>query len=349
MTTANPTRPVLKLRGPADIVAAVPYMVGFEPADSLVVVALRGRRGRVALTMRVDLPPPEWAEECAGQLIGHLKRHRAERAVIAVYPASEGPRHPAVRAVSDALTDRLERARIGIVEAVCVHAGRWWSLTCTVPDCCPPDGTPIERDGTSTVDAAMVVEGRAVLPSREALASTLNPVAGLAGKAAGYALIRVESSLVDRIWSGRRAEVAAESLALLRAAVQRRQETPMATLGVDEAARLIVGLDDVPVRDEVLTWFDGEEGAAAVGVLRELVRHAPPPFDVVPLTVFAWLSYLRGDGVIAGIAVDRALDADPTYNLARLLSDALDAALDPKAFREIRRDIARESVGDGGG
>src|SRR5512133_1479217 len=42
-----------------DLVAAVPYLVGFPPEQSLVVVAMRrsGRRQRLGLVARFDLPP----------------------------------------------------------------------------------------------------------------------------------------------------------------------------------------------------------------------------------------------------------------------------------------------------
>ncbi|WP_157756990.1 DUF4192 domain-containing protein [Plantactinospora sp. KBS50] len=43
------------VRSPADLIAAVPFLLGFHPSESLVVVALRG--SRVAFAARVDLPP----------------------------------------------------------------------------------------------------------------------------------------------------------------------------------------------------------------------------------------------------------------------------------------------------
>ena len=44
----------LTLRSPDALVAAVPYLLGFWPTDSAVVVWLRG--GRIMLTQRLDLP-----------------------------------------------------------------------------------------------------------------------------------------------------------------------------------------------------------------------------------------------------------------------------------------------------
>jgi hypothetical protein len=106
-----------------------------------------------------------------------------------------------------------------------------------------------------------------------------------------------------------------------------------ARLEIDEAARMIAALDDKTVRDEILCWFGGDEGEALRALLVELVRHAIPPHDVAPLTTLAWVSYLRGDGGFGGIALHRALAADPSYYLAQILDQVLRKPLDPEVFR----------------
>ena len=42
MSTSDSARPTLSLRSPEDLIAIVPYLVGFDPADSLVVIGLKG-------------------------------------------------------------------------------------------------------------------------------------------------------------------------------------------------------------------------------------------------------------------------------------------------------------------
>src|SRR5580698_5545062 len=46
----------LRVRGPVDLIHAVPYLLGFHPARSLVVIGLAEHRVRV--TVRLDLPEP---------------------------------------------------------------------------------------------------------------------------------------------------------------------------------------------------------------------------------------------------------------------------------------------------
>src|SRR6185437_1140332 len=124
-----------------------------------------------------------------------------------------------------------------------------------------------------------------------------------------YAITRVHEEIAARVFAGHKSEVVAESLALCRAAVDARVVGPVEELTNDEAARLIVSLDLWGVRDELLTWFDGDRGDATRTLLLELVRRSVMPGDAAALTVFAWVCYLRGEGVFAGIAIDRARTA----------------------------------------
>jgi hypothetical protein len=332
MTTDAQVR--VKLRSPADIVDAVPYLVGFEPHESLVVLSLRGPRSRLGLTARIDLPGVKSATACARNFVDYLKRDSAARAIIVLYPPSDGVLYPSVRPLAAALTKHLTRARIEVSELLCVCDGRWWSMQCADAECCPPSGTLIVRDATSELAVAMTVEGRVVLGSREELAAMLDPVGGVAAAAMAYAMARVQDEFAARVFAGHKSEVVAESLALFRSAVDARTADSVGELTSDEAARLIVSLELWGVRDEIMTWFDGDRGDANRSLLLELVRRSVLPGDASALTVLAWVCYLRGEGVLAGIAVDRARTADPEYSLAELLDQVLSGAVNPSIFRE---------------
>jgi hypothetical protein len=337
--TTDLAKPLLRLRSPSDIVEAVPYLIGFQPEDSLVVVSLRGERLRVGLTARVDLPPAESAESCAREFVGYLKRDNAVRAVVVFYPPSGGPSYPSVRPIADAFTKHLKRSRIAVADVLCVSERRWWSLHCTDADCCPPGGTPVSHGATSVTAVTMAVAGQVVLSSRAELERTIAPVGGVVEAAMAYALPRADISLASRLMTGQRGAVTGETLELFGAIVNRRMVTEPGAgdrrLSVDDAARLIVGLEDVQARDEVIGWFEGAWGDATRDLVTELVRHALPPWDVPAMTVFAWISYLQGNGALAGMALERALVAEPDYYLAQLLEQALRGALNPEVFRSL--------------
>lgn len=332
MTTDAQVR--VKLRSPADIIDAVPYLVGFEPQRSLVVLSLRGPRSRLGLTARIDLPAARSATACARNFVGYLKRDGAARAIIVLYPPSDGIVHPSVKPLADALIKHLTRARIGVSEVLCVSDGRWWSMQCTDDECCPSSGTLIERDATSELAVAMTVEGHVVLGSREELAAMLDPVSGLAAAAMAYAVPRVHDEFTARVAAGDKEDLVDELLALFRAAVDARAAGLAGELTADDAAKLIVALRLWGVRDEVFTWYEGGRGDATRSLLLELVRRSVLPGDASALTVLAWVCYLRGEGVLAGIAIDRARTADPEYSFAQLLDQVLSGAVNPSIFQE---------------
>lgn len=343
--TTSAAEQIVKLRTPTDIVDAVPHLVGFHPANSVVFVALRGKRRRLGVVARFDLPDPSHAEECAVGVVEYLRRDQATGAIIVFYPPCDGPAHPSVRALADRMADRLVAAKLGLADMLCVSEGRWWSLGCDGEGCCPAEGTPVERRLASPLATAMALEGRVTLASREELGKTLAPADGVLAAAMGSALPRARSGLTHEIAAGRRSEVATESIGLFYAAVQLRVcgEQPR-PLDVEAAARLIAGLDDVLVRDEVITWFEGSWGDATRALMNELVRKAVPPFDPTPLTVFGWLSYLHGNGAIAGIAVDRVLAAGAANGMARLLDDALRAGVNPSTFKRGLNSLRRTPI-----
>src|SRR5689334_15659614 len=71
------------LRTPNDVVAAVPYLFGFHPADSLVVLAVRERS--LVLQLRVDLPPPSLLEATTVQVTRAIAGHAPTGVIIMGY------------------------------------------------------------------------------------------------------------------------------------------------------------------------------------------------------------------------------------------------------------------------
>lgn len=116
----------------ADLMGLVPYLLGFHPAESLVVLLIRDRR--VLLTARVDLPPAALASGVVARF-GHLAdQHDASGVVLFAFSADLDP----ARALLELLVTGLQP--FGLLDAVLVGESRWWSLTCTGA-CCPADGT----------------------------------------------------------------------------------------------------------------------------------------------------------------------------------------------------------------
>src|SRR5215207_4502769 len=88
---------------PAELISAVPFLIGFHPADSLVVVAMQGTL--ITFAVRIDLPELNAPQEEARAAVLHLAtvvlRQDAEAVTIIGY--GEEPRvAPAVVRISDA-------------------------------------------------------------------------------------------------------------------------------------------------------------------------------------------------------------------------------------------------------
>ncbi|MFD0774799.1 DUF4192 domain-containing protein, partial [Streptomonospora algeriensis] len=168
-----PTR--LTLSGPSDILAAVPYIVGYHPRDTLVVLGLRGGTPRLHATFCRDLAAADTDAGCqvsADRLAAALRDEECAIALVVGYgPAVEVTRH------MDAVRTAAERAGIAVREALRAADGRYWSYVCDSPECCPPEGVRYDSSA-SAVAATAVANGLSAWPSRKSLRDHLLPVDG---------------------------------------------------------------------------------------------------------------------------------------------------------------------------
>lgn len=172
-----PNATVVRVAGPEDLLAYIPYRLGFEPAESVVAVSLTGPRQRVGLVARVDIddlllrqpddPGGPDGAATARWLADHVVADGADRAVVVLYTTTDptAPTGAARRAV-DLLRARLER-RLPGTEAWLVTPTGYRALDCADPMCCPAEGRPLSTLQGSRVAAHMVLEGRTVAGTRE--------------------------------------------------------------------------------------------------------------------------------------------------------------------------------------
>ncbi|MGC5018888.1 DUF4192 domain-containing protein [Micromonospora sp. DT47] len=316
-------RPRLTVRSPADLIAAVPYLLGFHPADSVVVVALRGRR--IVFAARADLPDRDADPRLpARHLGGVLGRQDAESVTVIGYGPAERVT-PTVDAVGGALTD----AGLTVLDALRVTDGRYWSYLCTEADCCPPDGTPYDP-GTSQVTAAAVFAGQVALPDRAALTAQVAPV-GTDRDAMRRAGVRAERRLLDFLEQAPSADllggrsVRAAGVTAVRTALRRHRRGERLT--DDEVAWLSLLLTHLPVRDHAWERTDGRE--EDISLWSDVLRRAEEELIAAPASLLAFAAWRAGQGALAAVALERALAAHPDYSLAQLLDDLLRRGVPP--------------------
>jgi hypothetical protein len=329
----------LTLRSPADLLAAVPYLLGFHPTESVVLLGLRGKR--VIFQGRVDTPPPDGVADLAAYLAEIAVRQNPTGVTLIGY----GPDGPVVLAL-DALGAAVTAAGIPVLDVLRVHEGRYWSLMCREAACCPPEGVPYDSAATA-VAAAATYEGLVALPDRAALAASLQPESndGIEPE-----LEAARDRLAGLLGGGQRRRRSAARSAVREALAR---YTAGGRLDDDEVAWLAVLLRDKLARDDA--W----QRQMAVPVAdehetlwRDVLRRVPPEYAPPPATLLALTAWRMGNGALAQVAAQRAVDIDPGYTLAGMVLAALNSgiphsaveALPAAAPRPRRRRAARLSV-----
>jgi hypothetical protein len=162
----------IRLRGPADVLTALPYQLGYHPHDCLVAMALHERR--VGLVARIDLPAsdhPEELQAVAASASAPLHRERPDSVLLIGYESARGQSDPLVDEVSSCLA----AAGLTVADRLVVRQGRWYSRDCGEQDCCPEDGTPLPDPSQTPAVADFVALGLAPLPERAALTRLVAP------------------------------------------------------------------------------------------------------------------------------------------------------------------------------
>ncbi|MEV4331152.1 DUF4192 domain-containing protein [Streptomyces sp. NPDC049597] len=358
----------ITLRSPAELADALPYMMGFHPSDSIVLVALHGGRGRFGGRLRLGIPRSsrEWepvAQQLAECLIHGSERRGPRPDGIVVFLCQEPAEDESGLRVMERLRPLAQRLRtacgaldVPVYEALCISDGRFWSYCCPDARCCPPDGTPLALPGTSVMAAAAAYAGIQVRGSLREMEARLMPRTDEEAAEQQRALDQAGAALVPRILDeqGRR-RLAAETLELARRVLDRLARTPRTPQAAasgegdaaddrlvshQEAAELILGLQDRRTRDRAAQWMEGPDAAPALRLWRALSRRCVGSYDshaAAPLTLAGWVSWSLGDEPAARVALGLALRADPGYVFARLLHQACNEGLDPETLRHCLR------------
>jgi hypothetical protein len=355
------------LRTPAELADALPYLLGYRPEDSIVLVALhdRGGRGRFGGRARLGIPTNEddWASaarQLAHGLITGSERRGAKPEQIVAYVCQE----PAKGETGQQVMQRLARLAgllrtecgrldVPVIEALCISDGRFWSYCCPSEGCCPPDGLPMGLPGTSVLAAAATYAGLQVRGTLRELRARLLPWETAAAPEQEIVLDTTSLAQVPRMLDAAgRADVAEEAMELAERVMTRFAEAPPVSgplqadlrddelLGHEEAATLILALQDRSTRDRAAEWMEAEEAGPALRLWRALARRCVGPYSehaAAPLTLVGWVAWSSGDEIEAREALAMALGADPDYLFARLLHQACNEGLDPESIRRCLR------------
>jgi hypothetical protein len=328
------SEPDLSVRSPADLVAAIPYLLGFHPTDSVVAVALRGPR--IVFAARGDLPPPGADPHERDGLAAHVASVVGRQGATAVMVVGYGVADRVTPAV-DALLAAFRRADLDALEALRVTDGRYWSYLCERADCCPPAGVAVDPT-SSAIAAAASYAGQVALPDRAALAAQVaaeeygdrEPMRQAAERAGHRLRDLVDEAPPGDVLGRRRLRLAGQ--AAVREALERYRRGGRLT--DDEVAWLAVLLVHLPVRDHA--WEQITDDECHVSLWLDMVRRVAPDLVAAPAGLLAFAAWRQGQGALASVAVERALRAAPDYSMARLMDEVLRHGLPPSALADWR-------------
>lgn len=315
---------MVRLRSPGEIVASLPALLGYHAERSIVLLLLGGDRRRVTLTMRVDLPDscvPEVWQAIAAALSPGLVRGGGDEAVLVLLDGDE----ESARALEDALAGVLDEHGVVMRDVLVVSAGRYRSIHCTDPACCPSQGTPVPRVGAAT--AAAVSSGRVIRASRAELRAEVAPP-----DAAGAACAeRVIALVVSSSEHG--------SLDLTTAAVDAELDSACAALGnaevpLDQAVRLALLVRVGELRDRAYLHLVDNGPEKHRALWGSVCRQLPAAHTVVPHVLFALAAYLQGEGALATVALEAAEAVDGQHPSVQLLGDVMAAGIPPGDVRD---------------
>lgn len=296
------TPPAMKVSGPAGIVAAAEAMLGFIPANSLVMVCMTGERRRLGPVARVDLPGGP-SVELMWALVQHAK-NRADEVTLIAYQHNKTE----IRFVQG-LRLLLDDAGVPVHDTLTVVARkRIWSRNTGLPCPLATDDDPM----VAALTLAGVEAGRTVLRSRQELVDSINvPTDKLA--------LAREAFTRNALLRGR-GEITQEAMA----AAGRGQLTPVQAAAMVRA----IELNWEWFTAQVLTELD----QPWVPTLVATTAWTPTGHVTDVAALLAIAAYRHGDGALAQVAVNRSLQGDAGNEAADLMVVLMAQGVHPEAI-----------------
>ena len=327
---------VTTMTTPGHIVAAAPYLIGFQPEESLVIIWLNDE-GMVTLTQRTDLNDGFEAE-----MIQAGVSHGFSKAIIITFSKS---RPVEFLSMHYDVGDALESVGIDIVDLLHCSGDRYWSYLVSAEELMTSPGFEIDEDTMLTVKSRFALEGMAVMPSRNTLVEQVKPSddhANRWGAAKGY-WTRLANDTDDLS-----ARMSAVDYAVNLYFDYLEGHEP----DVTSLLRVSASLQDVRVRDAVIqqaAQVDNQEGAYQLYDLCAMMCRVTPVKHAAPaLVVTGICAYLMGNGAATNACLDTALEIDPYIRLASMISQAVNSGLHPDNFRESLSELTLDQIMNGG-
>lgn len=314
-------------RTPVDLLAIVPFVIGFHPEDSVVMLTFgeAGRTGRpqASFHARVDLPAAHEGQRQTARLLHEVAvRHGAGLVGVILYTDDTA----AAEHFADLILPALLGDGIDVIDVLRVDEGRYFSVGE------PEDpGTPYDL-ASHAFTASQVLQGRVALESREALRATLVGHDDQEPAAIAAAATTVVDALIAAAGEG-----AVLSTVMLEHArwVQRTVRAAVggaAELAAADAGRMLVLVSFEALREVAWSEMSRTDARQHVELWRDLVRRAPDNLRSAAAALLGFAAWLAGDGALAWCALERCFEGDPDDQLGQHVAALVESATPPTVW-----------------
>ena len=294
----------------------MPYLLGFHPAESLVMMVIAERL--VKVTVRVDL-----VDDVTGvaQRFGAIAvTNRATGVVLVAYSADPARADAMLLPVME----RLESLRV--IEAIYTNGKRWWSRSCSA-ECCPAEGTPYEIQ-SNRLAAEAVFHGMTTLGDR----SELERLTAGPSPAEQPELRKLADRLVATVlrpdFEARRRRMR-ESVADY---VARRKRGDRVELSDRDLVAFALLAMDLRVRDEAWIAISREDAWIHAELWQQVVARAVRELATPPLCLLGVAAWIEGQGALQVCCLERAMTIDRNYGMVGMLADLNERAVPPSTW-----------------
>ena len=310
----------LRAEDPSDLLAVLPYLLGYHPTESLVMAVICDRT--ITIGVRVDLI--ENAPAVAERFTAIARAHNAEGVLLVAYSAEPATADRLLLPTISALDE------IGVIEALYADGRRWWSRICD-QGCCPPEGTPY-RIEDNRLAAEAVFSGMTTEADRSAIEQQV--------RGPSAAQLRELDELAERVVT----EVCGMELARRRRRVRsmvadyvdRRSAGESPRLEDEELVRLACLVVDLRVRDEAWAMITRETASLHAELWQQVVSRAEEALASAPLCLLGMAAWVSGQGTLQVCCIERVRAIDPDYTMTELLEDINDRAIPPSFWEGVR-------------